>query len=946
MDKLIRERKSLEPRLKRIEDVVTKLKPEDVEEIDIQSELDALSEVWSIYCIVHKKIMDATVEEDKYEETVVHQAMFEEKYISVKNRLLKIMKVVKNREISTNGQQTTSEDIIKQLAEQQAQLIRMMSTNMAAGGASTSSSIANRSAASIPLSELRLPQMNLPTFSGDYLEWQSFSDLFDSMVHQNVSLKDSQKLYFLKTNLDGEAASLISHLKIEDANYQTALEKLKSRYNKPREIANKHINRFLAQHSLTLSSAQGLRTLHDVSDEVIRALKAMGREDRDTWLLFILCEKVDPETKQLWCQKIAEMPDVDITLQCFLSFIESRSFALQSMQSSKAKTSIPLKQFAKPATRGASTYVATNVPFCELCSKQHLLYQCGTFLHMKPNDRLAYINRLKLCENCLKSHTGESCKAGMCRKCNSPHHTLLHFSTSFASSEMQANPVQTLISAIEEPSSIDASNVLLATVAINVLDHRGRPYACRAVLDSASQVNFISTSFCNKLGLKTNVTSMALEGISSTPTRSDKYTEIVISSRFTNYRTAVACLVLEKITNTLPCKPAPIHEWPIPESLHLADPLFHLPGKIDVLLGTELFFQLLEPGKMNLSADESLPILQNTKLGWIVAGRYKDQKSISTHTSTCLIVSSEDELSRRLRKFWELEQYSPPSSYLSEEEQLCEQHFVEHTTRDKSGKFVVRLPFLLDPQKLGESRQIAERRLHYIERKLDRNPELKAEYHAFMREYVALGHMSLAIGKNAANKSVYLPHHCVIKSTSTTTKCRVVFDASSKTTSGQSLNDILMCGPVIQDSLINILLRFRIPPIVLMGDAKQMYRMVWLNELNRDFLKILWRWKRDEPIMEYRLNTVTFGTKSASYLATKCVQQLLESHRQQFPVAVEKAMKGIYIDDVLTGASTEEEAKELREQLTETLLRVDFILGNGPRTVPSYWKEFRILTSR
>lgn len=299
MEKLFRERKSLEPRLTRISGVVTKLRPEEAEEIDVQSEIDALSEVWSSYGVVHRRIIDACSDDETYDKAVKHQEIFEGNYISVKNRLLKIMKAVKNRDISASTQQSTSQDIIQQLAAQQAELLRVMSTNMAAASASTSSAIANREANQIPLSDLKLPQMNLPVFNGDYLEWQSFSDLFDSMVHQNTSLKDSQKLYFLKTNLDGEAASLISHLKIEDANYQAAMDKLKSRYNKPREIANKHIQRFLTQHALTSSSAQGLRTLHDVSDEVIRALKAMGREDRDTWLLFILSEKVDPETKQL-----------------------------------------------------------------------------------------------------------------------------------------------------------------------------------------------------------------------------------------------------------------------------------------------------------------------------------------------------------------------------------------------------------------------------------------------------------------------------------------------------------------------------------------------------------------------------------------------------------------------------------------------------------------------
>ncbi|XP_053686518.1 uncharacterized protein LOC128736060 [Sabethes cyaneus] len=929
MDKLVRERKSLEPRMKRIAEVVAKIKPEEAEEINVQAELDALNDVRASYSAVHKKIVEHCEDDKSYDEAVSRQGQFEDYYINLKTRLLKILKVVTNREYVA-APQPMQHDVIKQLADQQAEFLRMMSANMAAP--STSSAVVHHNASASPLSDLKLPRMNVPVFSGNYIDWQSFYDLFDSLVHQNPTLKDSQKLYFLKTNLTGEAASLISHLKIEDANYLPALEKLKSRYDKPREIANQHIKRFLAQPTLTSSTAQGLRSLHDVSDEVIRALKAMDREDRDTWLLFILSEKVDPDTKQLWCQKIAEMEESNITLQCFLKFVESRSFALQAAQPAKPKVIVPFKQPSKnqPQYRGATAFVATNPPFCNVCSKQHHhVYHCGRFIHMNYEERLAHINRMKLCHNCLKSHPSESCKSGTCRKCNLPHHTLLHPATPSASppSELSSSvsaqtnlgsPTHSLIAALDPPACVDASNVLLATVAINVLDSHGRPHACRAVLDCASQVSFISEKFCKQLGLKTQAADMYLEGISATPAHANKCAEIIISSRCTDYRTSVSCMVLEKITKTLPCKAANIDTWPIPGSIHLADPLFHRPGKVEVLLGIELFFQMLEPGQIALSADNSLPTLQNTRLGWVVAGRYYEpNRSVGSHASTCLLASTEDELSQQLRKFWELEEYTAASSYLTEEEQRCEQHFSEHTFRDQTGKFVVRLPFLLDPNQLGESRQIAEKRLRHIEKKLDRNPELKGEYHAFIREYITLGHMSLVNDTSTSAKSVYLPHHCVVKSSSSTTKCRVVFDASAKTTSGLSLNDILMCGPVVQDSLINILIRFRLPPVVLVGDAKQMYRMVWMHELDRHFLRILWRWSQDDEINEYRLNTVTFGTKSASYLATKCVQQLLEAYRQQYPDAVEKALKGIYVDDNLTGAATEEEAKLIREQLTE-----------------------------
>ncbi|XP_055645570.1 uncharacterized protein LOC129782376 [Toxorhynchites rutilus septentrionalis] len=547
------------------------------------------------------------------------------------------------------------------------------------------------------------------------------------------------------------------------------------------------------------------------------------------------------------------MPEGNITLKMFLAFIDSHNFALQSAQPVKPRT-IVSKPPVKPPYRGATTFVATNISSnCNVCSKSaHPLYQCD--------------------------HRGESCRSGNCRKCGLLHHTLLHAAltpTSHAVPNSGSLAAQSLISALDAPTDFDASNVLLATVAIIVLDKQGRPHACRAVLDCASQVSFISQSFCNELGLELQEADMNLEGISATPAHADKCVPIVITSRCTDYRTTVPCMVLERITKTLPVKPANIDGWPMPHSINLADPVFHRPGKISVLLGIELFFQLLEPGKIILSPDGDLPTLQNTKLGWVVAGRYREPTiSPYTRSSTCLLTTSDDNLNQQLRRFWELEECCTSTPHFSEEEKLCEDHIHKHTTRDDTGKFIVRLPFLHPPSQLGDSRQP------------------KSEYHAFLREYCELGHMTLA-EEASPRVAVYLPHHCVVKENSSTTKCRVVFDASAKTTTGKSLNDMLMCGPVLQDSIVDILLRFRFPSV-----------------------RILWRWCCDDVVKEYHLNTVTYGTKSASYLATKCVQQLLEAHRKQYPVAVGKAEKNTYVDDILTGAESEKEAALLRQQLT------------------------------
>ncbi|XP_053667870.1 uncharacterized protein LOC128718230 [Anopheles marshallii] len=199
---------------------------------------------------------------------------------------------------------------------------------------------------SLPRIDLKLPRMNLPTFDGDILKWASFHDLFDSAIHRNVSLQESQKLYFLKTNLSDEAAALISHFKIEDGNYEPALEKLKQRYNKPLEAAANQIDRFLNQTPMNRPSADGLRLLHDVSDEMIRALDALQQDSRDIWLIHILVSKLDSETKHLWCQKRAECNENKLTLVRFLKFIDDQSSVLLM-----AKRDCTKSRFEKEAPR-------------------------------------------------------------------------------------------------------------------------------------------------------------------------------------------------------------------------------------------------------------------------------------------------------------------------------------------------------------------------------------------------------------------------------------------------------------------------------------------------------------------------------------------------------------------------------------------------------------------
>ncbi|XP_037930653.1 uncharacterized protein LOC119665503 [Teleopsis dalmanni] len=178
-----------------------------------------------------------------------------------------------------------------------------------------------------------------------------------------------------------------------------------------------------------------------------------------------------------------------------------------------------------------------------------------------------------------------------------------------------------------------------------------------------------------------------------------------------------------------------------------------------------------------------------------------------------------------IERFWQVDEPEKANKNLSPSEELCESHFATYMKRNQDGRFSVRLPFKQDPSLLGESKHIAINRFLALERRLDKDVILKKQYVQFMNEYAALGHMERD-DINQVTPHYVIPHHGVLRPDSSTTKLRVVFDASCKTSSGLSLNDTMFTGPTIQEELFAILLRFRCPRFVFCSDIQKMYRQV------------------------------------------------------------------------------------------------------------------------
>jgi hypothetical protein len=228
-----------------------------------------------------------------------------------------------------------------------------------------------------------------------------------------------------------------------------------------------------------------------------------------------------------------------------------------------------------------------------------------------------------------------------------------------------------------------------------------------------------------------------------------------------------------------------ISSWKIPKYIKLADEQFHQPGDIDFLIGADLFHEISRPGRLTRPCNFS--VLQETVLGWTLAGRTPATTTPDNAQHTFLL-REDSTLEQKINRFWEVEEVKP--SNMAAEQKSCEEHFLTHTTQKPDGRFMVKLATKMEPTQLETFRLSAERRLHAIEHMLEQDPDIKVQYHNFMKEYEELGHMEPVTPQDGKDTCYYLPHHPVFKETSSTTKTRVVFDGGAKTSNGLSLNDI------------------------------------------------------------------------------------------------------------------------------------------------------------
>ncbi|XP_046407913.1 uncharacterized protein LOC124172514 isoform X1 [Ischnura elegans] len=535
--------------------------------------------------------------------------------------------------------------------------------------------------------QVRLPIAELPKFSGDFRDWETFRDLMRSIIVDRNDISDVTKLQYLKGALSGEAADLIRTISVTEQNFMLAWQSLKDYYENTRRSISAHLASLLDLKPMKNESASELRRIHAGAINLLLALEALQRPvgHWDDLIVIITERRLDPQTRRAWEIKLEESttpPDYEM----LKNFLKTKIMSLDNIESCKlepsslshspgARNRVPFRRKVLHDRRGfpitenchITGRTLSREPLCVLCNRNHWLAYCEMFRAKTTEQRKTFVESKELCLNCLGNHVLRNCLSKKrCQICHKRHHTLIHIqlnnsgltdggekrdgeNSSKPSSLLDASTSANVHLNNEVRSKSDF--VLLSTVWVNVQGPGGKVVPARALLDQCAQSSFITESLCQRLKLHKQSISVTVSGLGGKQHVACRAaSSITIKPRFpSSFSCKTEVLVVPRVTSYTPGTRYGVNDWSHLKDLVLADPNFAQNAPIELLLGAAVHARVVE-GDI-IKGKPNQPIATATALGWIISGETNFDYSQSTPTPTVLH-SSEMSVDSLLQRFW------------------------------------------------------------------------------------------------------------------------------------------------------------------------------------------------------------------------------------------------------------------------------------------------------
>lgn len=841
---------------------------------------------------------------------------------------------------------------------------------------------------------IKLPKLQLRTFTGELTDWLPFWQQFSTAVDENSRLTKREKFQYLSTLLKGDAASAIRGLHATESSYDDAIEMLKQRFGDTGRIEREHLAKLRKLPAVKLAAdISGLRLLYDHVQANMRGLRALGVSSTSyaSMMVDILLSALPTELVVEY-QRMARYgtPAVEAhgstqdsaTLPQYTSVTEDRRdlgelakvlnfvrVEIESREQAGVKEHPdrrlePRTQFKrKGVPTGAVLHAGLEVAkLCVFCgARDHDTAVCQADVPLA--EKLKKLTKGTRCFRCTKKgHRSRDCRGKMtCRHCGKRHAS----SVCDPSKQVVPKAVSEKVTA----ASVTTANGTPSHKATEVLLQTFRTWASsdskcvymRGIIDGGSQRTFIRDDIARKLNLPVvGETVLQLNTFANDTkrrnTRKGTIVEVRLRSQYGPKEYVICATTIDFICQDLPSTPS---DHNFVDSLRsqgefIADEILFpdVRGEsgVGLLVGCDELWKLVNGPVKRCGTNEKLVAVQ-TVFGWTFQGPssvtgYYTEKST---TAVCVLRAglSSPPTEDTLERFWDLESLGisdESNSKLDHDASVLEKF--EQGLQRRDGRYEVALPWKTGLRELEDNYAVAKTRLQSLVRQLERTGNM-LEYDEAIRNYLKNGHAEKVTAEDSCpNVEYYMPHRAVIRTNSSTTRIRVVFDASSHSVGSSSLNDHLEKGPKLNADLVGVLLRFRLHKVAITADIEKAFLQVAIQSQDRDALRFLWFSEapipdNQHPQLEcWRMTRVPFGTTASPFLLGATLQHHLKSFSDTDEELANSLLKSFYVDDLLTGASTIQGALEIVYKTQEMLRQAGMKLTKWASNAPEVQKIF------
>ena len=807
------------------------------------------------------------------------------------------------------------------------------------------------SASNSVLHQAKLPRLELPKFSGDHTQWQSFWDKFTAIVHMS-DLPSVSKFTYLQSLLKGEALSAINGLALTDANYEIARELLQQRFGRRERIVFSHIQELL-NITTTSKTTSDLWSLYDKLQTHIRSLETLEIKGNTYGVILtpLVLHKLPENIRLEWARQ-GDGKESD--LDALLTFLHAEIVRRERSQTFRSPSD-PSKPSFKP-DKSNEKYSASSLQVltsgggknnkkvvCLVCDRGHATDKCYSWTRLSLEGRKTQCRKKRLCFLCFGPHLVKDCKAQAKCACSGRHHPLLCDSTRARHAETESSDTEgnckdrtlgvdsSLLNTTSNCVSDSVRHTVLQTAQVTVCDNQQRHTSVNVLFDTGSNRSYISSSCARKLGLR----AIGKEKVSIATFGQAKSNVPKLRNKF---KVKLFNLESEPEEMTLTESPmicAPIQKLKLPQKIverlnHEGLPL--AAGSlvdsdsqldIDILVGLDYFWQFVKPNVCRITEYLSA---QESKFGWILSGSWvqnERQKNSLSYQFLCM-TDTPDHLCHR---FWDLDAIGIGGK---DENQCSDSEVLKRFNNSitfENGRYTVSLPWKSDGMKneLHDNMEIATRRSENLTRRLGRDPSLEVDYHTALSELERLDIIHEVTKEEMVsdkNPVFYLPHRPVVREASTSTKIRPVFDASCKGLNNISLNDCMETGPNLIPNLLEVLLRFRRWKFGLSADITKAFLQIKVAKEDQDVHRFIWDINGQRRIM--RFDRVVFGNASSPFLLNATIKHHLSGFENTR--VVNELKQNLYVDDWLSGCDTEEEIEHMITSASDIMNQGSFPL--------------------